>query len=269
MKRFWGRFGCLGMVISAGLMGFAWANTLSTEGIAFQSTRVIYPQSAAQGMTFRVSNDTSSLYLLQSWVDPWLPGVYEAVATPAGATEEIPVSAAPFIVTPPLERMEVGQATTLRIRLTQKPPVTDRESVYALQLKAIPNQPVEREAPKPKDGVQMAFAIQNTVKLFYRPEGLPDYDGQAVAKGLQFARQGASVVVTNPSAFYVTFNTLSVDGKAVDDNTLFNMVPPKGTQRYPLPAGVAAGQVEWTIINDHGGKTDVLTRSLTRSGQSE
>lgn len=232
------------------------------NGITLQSTRIIYPGEESRGITFAVTNDTLSPYLLQSRVDEWESSL-SATESPEG-TAEAPL---PFIVTPPLIRVDAGETVTLRIRRTQNTLPADRESVFAFEVKAIPGQPAEDISAQEGQG-RMVLALQNTLKLFYRPAGLPAYDIQSVAEALQFQRQGAQLTVRNPTAFYATFSTLSVGGQAVGDSALFSMVPPFGQLSYPLPVVTSAGDVRWSLLDDYGVPTASVIRPLS-AGQAE
>lgn len=225
-------------------------NIREHTGITLQSTRLVYAAKETKGMPFAVTNNTQTPYLMQSRVTTWRASPSEGGSPPLS----------PFIVLPPLVRLEPGETVTLRIRRTQDTLSADRESVFALQLKAIPGQKERGESAEEK--ARITLALQNTLKLFYRPEGLPPYDAQSVASALQFKRQSAQLVVTNPTVFYATFSTLSVGGKVVDDNALLKMVPPLGQQTYPLPDADASGDVSWQLLNEYGSPTTSVNRPL-------
>lgn len=101
------------------------------DGIKLQSTRVIYPGESHNGITFTVTNNTAKPFLLQSRVIPWQADEQDNVSgNQSGGV--------PFIVLPPLQRLEASDALTLRIRLTRNTLPKDRESVFILSLKTIP-----------------------------------------------------------------------------------------------------------------------------------
>ncbi|MGU4663626.1 fimbria/pilus periplasmic chaperone, partial [Escherichia coli] len=82
------------------------------DGIKLQSTRVIYPGESHNGITFTVTNNTAKPFLLQSRVIPWQADEQDNVSgNQSGGV--------PFIVLPPLQRLEASDALTLRIRLTR------------------------------------------------------------------------------------------------------------------------------------------------------
>ncbi|MBT0463140.1 fimbrial biogenesis chaperone [Morganella morganii] len=224
-------------------------NVSEQNGITLQSTRIIYSGKETKGIPFAVTNNTQTPYLMQSRVTTWPP--------PPSAESSLPPS--PFIVLPPLVRLEPGETVTLRIRLIENTLPSDKESVFAFQLKAIPGQ--KDRGGYAGDQARITLALQNTLKLFYRPEGLPPYDAQSAAGALQFKRQGAQLIVTNPAVFYATFSTLSAGGKKVDGKALLKMVPPLGQQTYPLQDAESSGDIRWQLLNEYGTPTISVTQS--------
>jgi len=245
---------CLLLLTSILLSGTAGANAPARNGITLQSTRIIYSEAQHKGITFKVQNDTDQAYLIQSRVSQAIPG--RAV----NSDDKSSVDNAPFIVLPPLKRLAPGEPLTLTIRQTRKTLSAERESVFALQIKAIPAQSDSSER-LPTGQIRVALALQNTLKLFYRPEGLPAYDINLIANSLGFTRQGDSLEVSNPNPYYVTFKSLSVGNTPIDNTALFEMVPPNGKVSYPLSTRVS-GEIHWQLINDYGYATDTYHRPL-------
>jgi len=230
------------------------ANAPTRSGLTLQSTRVIYPEARSKGVTFNIQNDTDHAYLIQSLVSPVIP---DSIL----ATDDKNASVtAPFIVLPPLKRLASGEPLTLTIRQSKNTLPADRESVLAFKIKAIPALPESLDTLQPGQ-VSVALALQNTLKLFYRPQGLPAYDIEYIADALRFIRQKDSLVVINPGPYYVTFNSLSVGYYSIDNAELFEMVPPFGKVSYPLNIK-AVGKINWQLINDYGFATNSHQREL-------
>lgn len=236
---------CLPLLLAAALSApSAFAAPGDQGGISLGSTRVIYNEKDG-GASVRVINTSSSPFLIQSWVDSYRgQGGWEKAA---------PLPQGTFVVTPPLFRLDKGENSVLIRRAGGDLP-TDRESVFSLNVKAIP----QTAKPDPKSNY-IQFAFVNSVKLFWRPAGLQGSPADAY-KQLTFTRQGDRLEAVNPSAYNITVKTLKVGGAAVTDPDN-RMVPAKGTQSWPLPAG-AGGQVTYTTITDFGGLTAPLTTTL-------
>ncbi|MTH45505.1 fimbria/pilus periplasmic chaperone [Escherichia alba] len=195
-------------------------------GVVMGGTRVIYPQNTRE-VAFSVTNmENSTPYLIQSWVENY---------------DRRNKSQPPFIVTPPLFRLDPEQTNTLRIRYTGAPLPTDRESVFWLNVKSI--------SPKPKDGNnELQINIKSKFKIFFRPTGLGN-GAETAWKKLTVSRTGSGVTINNPTPWYVSFHSLKVAGKSIPEP---GMIGPG--ERRELP-GPATGNVTWTAINDFGGIT--------------
>ncbi|WP_248296115.1 fimbrial biogenesis chaperone [Pragia fontium] len=222
-------------------------------GISFYVLRVIYPESEKRGVTLRAYNKTSSVYLMQSWIQP--------VDTDTGNVGLLnsTSTAMPFIITPPLQRFEPGEELVLRIRRTGVELPNDRESVYFISMKAIPGQPV----PKDKQITpSVTLTVVTNMKLFYRPEGLPKRGVQEAAVQLKFSQQGDTLIADNPTPFWLTFSHLSIGNYKLNNDQMRLMVPPKGQQQYHLPQATR-GDVEWQLIDEEGWNTPGQRQSLT------
>jgi fimbrial chaperone protein len=218
------------------------ANEASSSGITLNQFRIIYPASAEKGITWSLTNNTNRPYLMQSWVRPM------DVATGLPLAEDDTKrakTAIPLLVTPPLERVEAGQSLTLRIRLTERTLPQDRESVFYLSVKGIPSVPDKNT----QVGGQMVVAVVNNMKLFYRPEGLPEGGVVTASSQLRFSQRGDLLVVDNPTPFYINFSRVTVGGKPLPADALRKLVPPKEQQSYPLPCGTS-DLVEWQVIDE-------------------
>ncbi|MEA5217554.1 fimbrial biogenesis chaperone [Enterobacter cloacae] len=211
------------------------------DGIKLQSTRVIYPAESHNGITFTITNNTAKPYLLQSRIIPWqADGLDNVFGNKSGKV--------PFIVLPPLQRLEASDALTLRIRLMRNTLPKDRESVFILSLKTIPGK------EKNTDSATLTLAMQNNLKLFYRPEGLPEYDVSEFSRKIRFISQREGLKVINPTPYYLTFRSLFVGEYPVEKNALSKMIPPFGEQMYPLSSSTR-GRVTWSLIDGEGRNT--------------
>lgn len=213
----------------------------SVGGIEIPSTRLIYPESESTGISFTVTNNTGNLYLLQSRI---IPDSQENI----GLDNNVP-----FIVIPPLTRFEPGESVTLLIRQSGKVTPADRESLWRLALKTIPAQS-DHSGRGGSALVSLVLAMQNNLKLLYRPATLPVLTSDQRAGKLIFSADGSMLHVTNPSPYYVTMSELFTDGKVVhtgNDKT----IPPHGTATYPT-ADVILRNVSWSVTDDNGFATE-------------
>lgn len=225
------------------------------SGITLHSMRVIYPESAKKGVMFSLTNNTDQTYLMQSWMRHLDLSTGQVAAEVENGDQT--AGTIPFIITPPLKRVDAGEKLTFLIRKTRNDLPKDRESVFFVSIKAIPNTQ-EKEAQK---GNQLVVAVVNNIKLFYRPEGLPEGGIKHAATSLSFRQQGDQLIVDNPTPFYLTFAHLAVGGNALTSSELRTLVPPKGVQKYPLHKA-AKSDVQWQLLDENTEATPIQRQSL-------
>ena len=222
---------CLGI---AGVVGNAGA------AIKVMGTRVIYPE-AKREVTINLVNTEDAPRLVQAWVDS---GDVSQSATSADA---------PFIVTPPITRIERGKSQALRLMFTGEALPGDREAVYWLNILEIPPRPNGESAEKSN---HLQFAIRTRIKIFYRPKGLSGTPAEA-HKGVAWRLLGSAgnhqIECTNSSSYNVSFSAISqAEGAKVIVNG--GMCPAKGSQRFPIkPAFQNEQQLQISVVNDYGG----------------
>lgn len=246
-------------LLLSGLSFSAQANSpqRGMEGITLHNTRVIYPSTAINGVNYQLTNNTSVAYLLQARIEPWAPTVTgqenEGIVT-ADAQLNPNDSRQAFIALPPLQRIAPGETVTLLLRLKQADlPPQDSESIAVLALTAIPAEKSENISTTP----HMVIAVQNNVKLFYRPATLPQFDEDTINDQLQFVPTSTGITVKNPSAFYITFDRLTVGRHQVDLGST-RMVAPHSEQHWPMALDNRPKNIEWQVVNDKGGVSDKI-----------
>ncbi len=234
----------------------------ASAGVTIAGTRVIYPAQQRE-VAVKLSNAGERAALVQVWVDD-------------GDPKQSPdTSRAPFLVTPPVARIEPGKGQTLRL-IYSGPSVdagapTDaaeaaRESVYWLNMLEIP----PGADPSAAGQNQLQIAFRTRIKIFLRPPGLPG-DAQAAAAQLQWRSvrtdQGRwALEARNPSRFHVSINRVALQSPGIASSDQGGMVAPGGALRFELPGLAAAAapgsQVEYTVINDHGGRTELRAKTV-------
>ncbi|MGK8665347.1 fimbrial biogenesis chaperone [Serratia marcescens] len=221
-------------------VGQAKAQDTSSPGLSFQVLRVIYPEKEKQGVTLTVYNSSPATYLMQSWIRPVDPVTGDVDLHWRGT----PVM--PFIVTPPLARLEENGELAVRIRRNDIALPGDRESVFFISMKAMP--------PQHPEGEQVVMAVVSNIKLFYRPIGLAKRAVADMSSKLTFSRTGNQLTAVNPTPYWLTFSRLAVGNMTLDKPALRLMVPPFGQQSYTLPAN-AHGKISWQLIDEDGWDT--------------
>ncbi|MBL5885722.1 molecular chaperone [Lelliottia amnigena] len=207
------------------LLSSTFVQAANIGGVTVGGTRLIY-NGGKKEASLNVTNTDINPYLIQSWAE-----------TQNGGAEK-----APFIITPPLFRLDGNQQNLLRIVRTGGSLPEDRESLYWLNVKSIP-------AGSKKEGVNtLQIAVKTRIKLLYRPQGLKGVPEDITSK-LTWAQSGNRLTVTNPTPFVMNFQQVKVGGREVKDITY---VLPMGQATFAVPANTS-GPVTWKLISDYGG----------------
>jgi len=233
-----------GLVLCVSLAHPAWAD------VVISGTRVVYPGRARE-VTVQLTNNGASPSLVQAWLDSGNPKVSPDK------------SDAPFVLTPPIFRLDPHKGQTLRLMYTGQPLPQDRESVFWLNVLEVPPAPTGHAARN-----YLQLAIRSRIKVFFRPHGLPGRANDAPSalhwRVVPADAGGFALECDNPTPYHVSFSRLGVavggQAYAYDKG---GMVDPMGKARFPL-AGLAsvppAGtEVDFTTINDYG--ADVVRKA--------
>ncbi|HDR2705895.1 TPA: molecular chaperone [Enterobacter mori] len=195
----------------------------ANAGVIIGGTRVIF-EGAKKEATINITNPDNTPYLIQSWID-----MQDGVS-----------GKAPFIITPPLYRLDGGQKNLERIVMTSSLP-QEQESLFWLNIKAIPS------ASKQMNALQIA--VKTRIKLIYRPEGLRASTPEEQANKLTWQQSGNAIQVNNPTPYVINFNEITLGGRKLDDVTY---VLPGASARFSLPEGVSGHSLTFKVINDYG-----------------
>ncbi len=219
----------------------------ASAGIVVDGTRVVY-LAAKREVTIRIRNAGDTPSLVQAWLD-------------AGDPHSKPgESKVPFVLTPPLFRLDPTKVQSLRLVYTHDPLPEDRESLFWLNVLDIP----PRTAVNPDLPNQLELAFKHRMKVFFRPARLAGSAAEAPAQltwKLQ-AENGklTAIEVSNPTAFHVSLTQIdaTAGGRAVSVKA--DMVDPAATRRFDLPEPLAepvgAVGVQYWFVNDYGGNVE-------------
>ncbi|MBK5435290.1 fimbria/pilus periplasmic chaperone [Pseudomonas sp. TH32] len=219
------------------------ASFQANAGVVITGTRVIYPAGQKE-VTVKLNNNGTQPALMQAWID-------------TGSVTSTPTSSkAPFLLSPPVARIDPAKGQSLRVMFTGAALAPGKESIFWLNVLEIPPKP---EAGADLNTLQMAF--RSRIKLFYRPTGLPGTATEAIEQ-VQWQvvstpdGVGLALQAFNPSAFYVSMVELDLVQGATRARSEDGMVAPGETRQFPLPTlktrPAADAQVEFSAINDYG-----------------
>ena len=228
------------------------ASHAAHAGVVIDGTRQIYPEQRRE-VTIRVTNDDKHApRLVQAWLD-------------AGDAEAAPtLSDVPFVLSPPVFRLDAGKSQFMRLSYTKAPLPADRESLFWLNVLEVPGATNEFD-PTLEDSQRnhFKFAFRIRTKVFFRPaqlSGTPEEAPGLLRWSLEHVAQDTVIQVHNPSAYHVTFNDIYLlMGSHPDAKKLSlpeAMVEPGGTLKLSVPNAAkvipADARVNFTYINDFG-----------------
>ncbi|MFQ2524469.1 fimbria/pilus periplasmic chaperone [Aeromonas caviae] len=218
---------------------FSWGH------VQISGTRVIYPASARE-VTLELTNKGSAPSLVQVWLD-------------AGDRRIRPgAEALPFLITPPITRIEARRGQSLRLAYVGTGLPQDRESVFWLNVLEVP--PSVKSTQPGQNMVQLAF--RSRIKLFYRPTGLPgNVERAAHQLSWRLIRQGQGYALQahNPSLYHVSISNLELltaQSKRYS-NLSGGMVVPGGSFDFSvehLSGAVNVKKVTFHWLNDYGAR---------------
>ncbi|WP_028768979.1 fimbrial biogenesis chaperone [Shewanella fidelis] len=166
---------------------------------------------------------------------------------------------AQFFVSPPVFKLNNKQGQQVKIVYTGSELPSDRESLFYFHFLVIP--PLAQTEGETNN--QLVITQKHTLKLFYRPE-FSGYHIDDVVKNIKFslnkAADGSSaLVLKNNSPFFVTIPklTYSNTSKVKRDLVPKEMLAPWSSLSLLLPPQdqLASSEIEFTLINDQGGRS--------------
>lgn len=204
-------------------------------GIVITGTRVIYP-SDKNFVSVELTNVGNEPALVQSWID-----TQDVIADPNTTT-------APFIITPPISRIETAKGQSLRILFNNNQKLaSDRETLFWLNILDIP------AAPKDQTNY-LQFAVRNRIKLFYRPHDLNMSFDQSLQKLDVKILDKNTLLISNDSPYYMNFSksyliNLNNSSKEIP-NLLF--IEPFSDLKLNIDSLNEMKSAKLSIINDFG-----------------
>jgi len=229
------------IIAAASLTLVALASPVAHASVVIGGTRVVYP-AQDKDVTLKFINEGERASLVQVWLDD-------------GDDQSTPDTAkAPFVVAPPVFRLDPKKQQTTRIMFTGASLPADRETLYWLNMLEIP--------PKSGNGSAniLQFAFRTRIKVFYRPPNLagePVLAYQKLRWSLVAGKDGLVLRADNPTPYHVNFASVGLQAAGKELGAQGGgMVAPFAQADFALkdvatrPAGELKAAI--TVINDFG-----------------
>ncbi|MDW3568491.1 molecular chaperone (plasmid) [Enterobacter asburiae] len=215
------------------LMAVAYLSTANCAqaAISLDRTRAIF-NGGEKSMTLNVANDNKQLpYLAQAWIE--------------NAQQE-KISAGPLVVTPPVQRLDPGAKSMVRLSTT--PDISrlpqDRESLFYFNLREIP--------PKSEKPNTLQIALQTKIKLFYRPAGIQAKPNAVWQDQLVLYKTAGGYRIENPTPYYVTVIGLGGTEKAAKEEKFEALMLAPKSEEHLKAGNYGTPWLSW--IDDYGGR---------------
>lgn len=157
-----------------------------------------------------------------------------------------------LVALPPLQRIDGGKKAQVRIMRANEALATrlpqDRESLFYFNVREIPPEP-----PK-TDANILQLTTQSRLKLLLRPTALGKSDEVNPERSLQILARGDSLVLKNPTPYYVTVIWLGRDKKQqLRGFDGAPMLAPFSEQEVKAALPADAGEMVLGNVDDYGG----------------
>ncbi|MRS89304.1 fimbria/pilus periplasmic chaperone [Enterobacteriaceae bacterium RIT714] len=220
------------------LMPVIFTSFSHAAGIQVGRTRIIYDAGKKEISLPLINKETALPWLIQSWTD-----------TGDGKTR------GPFIVTPPLFRLEPQKEQSLRIAWNGTALPENKESLFYMNVRTIP-----ATANEDDDKNVLRLIYKTRIKLFWRPKDLKGTP-EETCKNLRFSLNGKQLTVTNDGPFHITFDSLLLGTTKLDKA---DMVSPLSSVQVPVTRTDLGSNVSWRCITDYGNASEKYTAPLTQ-----
>ncbi|CAG9406720.1 fimbria/pilus periplasmic chaperone [Providencia alcalifaciens] len=220
-------------ILISGILGSLALMNVSEAAVSLDRTRIIF-DGENKSVSLNINNNNKQLpYLAQGWIE----------------NEESKKITSPLIVLPPVQRLEPGKSSQMKIESLPsiKNLPQDRESLFYFNMREIP--------PKSDKPNILQIALQTKIKLFYRPAVIaPQQNSAPWQEKMQLERKGNLVIAKNPTPYYITI--INAGAHANTDAKEFNpiMITPFGEENIGITSEQLGNTPVITYINDYGGR---------------
>lgn len=203
--------------------------------IKLSATRIIFSEGGKEESV--TVNNHGSARLVQSWIDKNHP------------TDPVP----PFAVTPPLAKLTEKGSQLLRVHYAGQGLPDDRESMYWLAVQEIPQQAEGQNV--------IQFAVQQRIKVFYRPIGLAGKASDAPL-AMKMVLADGKLTLSNPTPYFINLAGLDAGSESLGGEA----IAPFGQLVLPAAKLASNAKLVLTIVNDFG--AHVAWQAELRQGQA-
>lgn len=214
----------------------------ASADIVISGTRIVYPQ-ASKDVIVDLDNRGNKPLLVQTWLDDGREDV---------DPQELKL---PFVITPPVSRIDPKKGQSVRITYMGKPLPQDRESLFWFNVLEIPP---KSKAKGSESLNQLQLAFRTRIKFFFRPEGLkgsPLDAADNVTWTQKTEGNNVQLIAHNASPYNVAISAVTLKTTQRSFEVEHKSILPFGDIAMTIKglSSTASGNVLFETINDSGG----------------
>ncbi|WP_109419846.1 molecular chaperone [Proteus terrae] len=212
--------------------------TYSQSSIEINKDKFIFIESINQEI-IEISNKTDNDYFIQSWITHY----------DKENNNEIP-----FMVTPPLFKIEKDENFSLKIFKIDKIKEEDREALYRINIKRIP---ILLNSDSNKN--MLHVSVNSVYNLIYRPISIEKDAKNAYKKIEFFKNKNNEFIINNPTPYFITLSSISCDEVLIMNES--KTIPPFKT--YNTKKEISKnGKVKWKTFNQYGVEIEAVDKEV-------
>ncbi len=223
--------------------------SLASASVILQGTRIVYPANS-KDVTIVAENTGSQPALVQAWMDR------------GDDLKTLDADETPFVLTPPIFRLNPEKTQSIRIIYNKEPLPKDRESLFWLNVLEVP--PTLADAT---DANALRVTFRTRIKMFFRPAELSGDVRKAASEmqwGLTQIADGVDISIKNPSPYYITLTDVSAAVGGKEYKADGQMVAPFGSITIPLnglKTTEGLSKVTYSFIDDQGANVTMESKA--------
>lgn len=212
--------------------------TYSQSSIEINKDKFIFIESINQEIV-EINNKTNNDYFIQSWITHY----------DKENSNEIP-----FMITPPLFKIEKDETFSLKIFKKDEIKERDRETLYRINIKRIP---ILLNSDNNKN--MLHVSINSVYNLIYRPISI-EKDAKDAYKKIEFLKnKNNEFIINNPTPYFIALSSVYFNRMLIVNES--KTIPPfkkYNTKKEILRNGV----VKWKIFNQYGLEIEAVDKEV-------
>lgn len=213
-------------------------STYSYASIEINKDKFIFIESKNQEI-IEIKNNTTNDYFIQSWISHY---------------DESNETELPFMITPPLFKIEKDENYSLKIFKTDEIEKKDRETLYRINIKRIP---LLSNSDENKN--LLHISMNSVYNLIYRPISIEKGVKDAYKKIEFLKNKNNEFIVNNPTPYFITLLNVNSEGVVLIEKS--KTIPP--FKKYNTKKIIKKdGLIKWKTIDQYGVEINATNKAI-------